>query len=366
MAGRRRLLWLLALIPLPFAVLAFHFLAPRPRPQVEGRPAALLTGTRNILIIGRDARALGPVTREGLVRQQREESSHSDVMMLAHVNLDLGRVNLVGIPRDLLVEVPGVTQAESSLDFTNMEKLTHVYAIGGDHLLRRTIELLLGIKIHRSMAFDFDTFRMTFGVLAPFIGRLRVSGVALGNRQEALKFARRRHGLPQDDIDRCRNDLLLVRAILGRTWWLADTRLGEITLRRILRIVGNDTDLTLEELLAIAATLNANRFEPAEIRTAVLAGEGAEVTLTRYNTTLFCYLPAYGEIRRQAARYLLDEDDVEAIDFMTRERFPAPGYLFANYVLDTLTQVLPDSTDEVSRRRELESQGTTARPESAR
>ena len=63
----------------------------------------------------------------------------------------------------------------------------------------------------------------------------------------------------------------------------------------------------------------------------MLVGEGAEVTLTRYNQTFSCYLPVYGEIEKQVARFLLDKEEAQALDFMTQEKFRAPGYLFANY-----------------------------------
>ncbi len=350
MMKRRSLVWLLLLVPLLIAVLAAYYLVPRPSSRATRQTAAarldsVFGRSVNILIIGKDARAIGPVKNEGKQRQKREEASHSDIMIIAHLNLENGRLNLVALPRDMLVEVPGVTAADSALDFNRMEKLTHVHAIGGVRLLRRTIGQLLGITVHRVIAFDFDTFRMTFGVLAPFIGRLRIAGVTLSNRQEALMFARRRQGLAEDDLDRCRNALLFIRAVLSRTWWLANTRLGTVILKQVLQVVGPDTDLTGDEVEALAAGLNRAGFTPARIRTAVLAGQGADVTLLRYDAVLSCYLPAYGEIRRQVARYLLDQDTVKTVALMTHEKFRAPDYLFGNYVLDTTpADFAPDST----------------------
>jgi len=83
-------------------------------------------------------------------------------------------------------------------------------------------------------------------------------------------------------------------------------------------------------------------FSPAKTETAVLVGEGADVTLARYSQTMSCYLPAYGEIEKQAARFLMDKKDVDAISFMTQEKFRAPGYLFENYVTPT------DSADSLT------------------
>ena len=101
--------------------------------------------------------------------------------------------------------MPGITAAASNTDFIHMEKITYTYAIGGDKLLRKTVTNLLGTPIHRSIAFDFDSFRMAFDLLRPFVGRLRIGGVDLTERDQALKFARKRYGLKYDDADRCRN-----------------------------------------------------------------------------------------------------------------------------------------------------------------
>ena len=290
------------------------------------------TGTLNILIVGKDARAVGPVRNDGRQRNLREDQSHSDIIIICHINFSRPRMNLVAIPRDLLVEVPGITHAASNTDFTNMEKITHTYAIGGEKLLRRTVESTLGITIQRYIAFDFDSFRMAFDILRPFVGILRVGTVTLTERDQALKFARKRYGLQFDDADRCRNAVGLVRAVIGRTWWLTNTRLGDMLIHRLLGIVGTDTDLTADEIDAVASGLRQGGFSPNHIRTAVLVSSGADVTLTRYNQTLSCYLPIYSEIEKQVAAFLLDKDEVKALDFMTQEPFRVPGYFEYNYV----------------------------------
>ena len=312
-------------------VVGFYLLGPRPRRSAPTELKPTPTGSVNVLIIGKDARATGPVVNEGQQRNPREAQSHSDVVIVCHLNFEVPSLSLVAIPRDLLVEVPGHTAAASNTDFTRMEKIAHTYAIGGDSLLRRVVANLLGIPIHRSVAFDFDTFRMAFDVLRPFIGRLRVGDASLTERDQALQFARKRRGLEFDDVDRCRNAVSFVRSIIARTWWLGGTRLGNIVAGRLLAIVGEDTDLTLDEAHQLADGLRRAGFSPVRTETAVLVGEGADVTLTRYGMTLSCYLPAYGEIERQVNRFLLDKKDVAAIDFMTQQKFRAPGYLFADY-----------------------------------
>jgi hypothetical protein len=173
---------------------------------------------------------------------------------------------------------------------------------------------------------------MAFDILRPFIGVLRIGEVNLTERDQALMFARKRYGLRFDDADRCRNAVSLIRGVMERTWWLGGTRLGDMVIARLLAIVGEDTDLTVDEVHQVTDGLRRAGFSPVKTGGAVLVGEGAEVTLARYNLTLSCYLPAYGEIAKQVEHFLLDKKEVAALDFMTQEKYSAPGYLFADYV----------------------------------
>lgn len=342
---RRRVgtVWfVLAAVVAIITVAAFYLLGPRPRRVAPTALKPTPTGTVNILIIGKDARVVGPVLNEGRQRNPREQQSHSDIIIVCHVNFGIPAVNLVAIPRDLLVEVPGITVADSNTDFTRMEKIAHTCAIGGDKLLRKTVSHLLGIPIHRSIAFDFDTFRMAFDLLRPFVGALRVSGEDLTERDQALMFARKRRGLKFDDVDRCRNAVSLIRGVMERTWWLGGTRLGDMVVTRLLAIVGEDTDLTFDEVHQVTDGLRRAGFSPVKAGGAVLVGEGAEVTLARYSLTLSCYLPVYREIEKQVDHFLLDKKDVPALDFMTPEKYSAPGYLFADYVVPS------DSADSLA------------------
>lgn len=334
--------FIVAAIVVVVVVAGFYLLGPRPRRVAPTALKPTPTGTVNILIVGKDARAVGPVLNEGRQRNRREEQSHSDVIIVCHINFGVPAVNLVAVPRDLLVEVPGITRAASNTDFARMEKIAHTYAIGGDKLLRKTVSHLLGIPIHRSIAFDFDTFRMAFDILRPFIGALRIGDVNLTERDQALMFARKRYGLKFDDVDRCRNAVALIRGVMERTWWLGETRLGDMVIARVLAIVGEDTDLTVNEVHQVVGGLRRSGFSPVKTGTAVLIGEGAEVTLARYDMTLSCYLPAYGEIAKQVDRFLLDKEDVAALAFMTQEKYSAPGYLLADYVVPS------DSADSLA------------------
>ncbi|MGB9743019.1 MAG: LCP family protein [candidate division WOR-3 bacterium] len=312
---------------------------------------ATLTDTAdefNILLIGKDARALNPAQDHGgRTRIPREKIAHSDIVIVAHLNFKLNRLNLFALPRDLLVEVPGITNAATPTDFHRMEKLTHTFALGGAPLLRRTVENLLGIRIHRFIALDFDTFRMLFAFITRFIGPVRLGGLQLCDPDQALKFVRQRNHLKYDDLDRCRNTLNFIKTIVWRLWPLTGTRAGDLLIKRFFAIIGTDTDLSPAEAKYLLSRLRQNRFTPDRMELVVLVSEGRPVTLDRYTMTLSCYLPIYPEMEKQVRRYLADDDRVKALDFMTQQPYAWPDYLTREYDL------LPEYNSDTIERREL-------------
>ncbi len=345
---RRLLLPIVLFVLLIILALLYYFVIPHPYRKIESTLKPGPEGVINILIIGKDARALNPAQdRGGTTRIPREKTAHSDIIVICHINLNENRLNLFAVPRDLLVIVPGVTSATSPTDFNAMEKITHTYAIGGEPLLRRTLEHLLDIKIHRFIAFDFDSFRMTFRLLRSILGTISLGTIKLADPDQALKFVRRRNGLTYDDLDRCRNTLNFIKTIALRLWRLADTRIADILLQRLFAIIGPDTDLTYSETKQLISQLRHQKFTPDRIRTAVLVSEGRPVTLDRYAMTLSCYLPIYPEMEKQIAYFLHDRDSVSALDFMTQQRYFWPGYMIQNYDL------LPDYRADTMERREI-------------
>jgi LCP family protein required for cell wall assembly len=346
--ARQLLLPLTIFVLLIIPGIIYYFLIPHPYRKTESTLKPGPEGVINILIIGKDARALNPAQdRGGTTRIPREKTAHSDIIVICHINLNQNRLNLVAVPRDLLVIVPNVTSAPSLTDFNAMEKITHTYAIGGEPLLRRTLEHLLGIKIDRFIAFDFDSFRMTFRLLRSILGAISLGTIKLADPDQALKFVRQRNGLTYDDLDRCRNTLNFIKTIAIRLWRIADTRIADLLLKRLFAIIGTDTDLTLNETKELISRLRHQKFTPNHIQTAVLVSEGKPVTLNRYAMTLSCYLPIYPEMEKQIARFLHDRDTVSALDFMTQQHYFWPDYMTKNYDL------LPDHRTDTLIRQEI-------------
>ena len=114
----------------------------------------------NILILGLDTRPADDVP-------PGEGTSQSDVTMIAHVSGDRQRVDLVSIPRDLIISAPTCkawdysTDSLSDHDFDNPYaewKITNAYAVGGPQCTVKAVQALTGLRIDRLIVLKFDGF----------------------------------------------------------------------------------------------------------------------------------------------------------------------------------------------------------------
>lgn len=96
-----------------------------------------LTGTRSILIIGCDNRG-------------EHQVSLTDTIMVAFLNMDDKEVQILSIPRDSYVQIPGTS---------TKTKINAAYNYGGISLCQSTVEYLLGIEIDNYIIVDFEGFK---------------------------------------------------------------------------------------------------------------------------------------------------------------------------------------------------------------
>ncbi len=198
--------------------------------------------------------------------------SRSDTIMLAQVSPGSGRVQLLSVPRDLLVEVePGVE-----------DRINTAYAYGGVGQTAAAVEDLTGIPVDRHAVVDFGGFEdaidalggVTLEVEEPV--RLGMEGrrvyIPAGRQEldglEALAYARYR-GTACGDLGRIRRQQRLVAA-------LRQQALGWDTITRLPGIVrvahGNvDTDLGVLQAVSLGRAL-AGRGEEGGMRSFRLEG----------------------------------------------------------------------------------------------
>lgn len=103
------------------------------------RTASGETGRINILLLGLD---------DG-DENYPESPRRSDAMILASINTDDGTINLLSIPRDTMVHIPG---------HKGYDKITHAHFYGGPQLSSRTVAEFLELPIHYYAAVDWQGF----------------------------------------------------------------------------------------------------------------------------------------------------------------------------------------------------------------
>lgn len=95
----------------------------------------LLKGRTNILVMGVDER--------------KDDVGRSDTLMIFMIDPKSEKVEIVSVPRDTLVKIPG----------RGWDKINHAYAYGGHELTRATVEDFLGIKINHYVLIDVQGFK---------------------------------------------------------------------------------------------------------------------------------------------------------------------------------------------------------------
>jgi LCP family protein required for cell wall assembly len=218
------------------------------KPFPQGSPNA--SGeSLNVLVLGVDRR---PEDAEGT-------SSHSDTMMLVRLTPQSGRIKLLSVPRDLLVEIePGVE-----------DRINQAYAFGGIEQAKAVMENLTGIPVDSYAIIDFGGFEevidalggITLDVEQPI--RVGIEGhrvyIPAGTQEldglEALAYARYR-GTPCGDLARIERQQQLVAAL--RQEALAWNTVTELP--RIAKVMHEniDTNVGIVQAISIGRTLISN------------------------------------------------------------------------------------------------------------
>ena len=155
-----------------------------------------------MLVLGSDARA--------------NETSRSDVIMLARIDSSSGTVHLVSIPRDTMVTIEGY----------GTQKINAAYAYGGPALAVQTVSELAGVPISHYAEIHFDELESLVDMLGgvtvnvPESFYSRATGISLSageqvlNGAEALGYARERKNVTGGDFGRAQAQRQVAGAII--------------------------------------------------------------------------------------------------------------------------------------------------------
>lgn len=191
-------------------------------PELNVRPVEA-SEPITFLVIGSDS-------REGLESLQNfgpSEGARGDVIMLVKLYPGTGTAQILSLPRDLLVDIPG----------HGSDRINSAYAYGGAPLMVRTVREVTGLPVHHYVEVDFVGFqalvdeiggvRMDFAYPARDLnsGLAVEAGHQLLDGKQALAFARSRHyeelhdgvwtAVNADDFGRTHRQQELILAILA-------------------------------------------------------------------------------------------------------------------------------------------------------
>jgi LCP family protein required for cell wall assembly len=183
------------------------------------RPATVVSGAQNYLILGSDSRDPDNGAKPGEWR--------TDTMILAHVDADHKKAYMISLPRDLYVYVP---KSPTNPEFGDTNaKINAAFAWGGEPLAVQTVEGYTGVHIDHVILVDFGGFQQVTDALGgvdlnieqditsihkPF--RHFKKGVNHLNGAEALDYVRQRKQFPDGDFARMRHQQEFMKALLDK------------------------------------------------------------------------------------------------------------------------------------------------------
>lgn len=222
-------------------------------PDYAGRPAAPADGSVNLLLLGSDSRRPLDVDELTDAGPQR-----ADTVMVAHVAADRRSVDLMSIPRDTWVDVPGHGPA----------KVNAALAWGGAALEARTIEELTGARVDHVAVVDFSGVQSIVATLGAVRvenevaftrnGRVFAEGPLTLDGPSALDYVRERHAFADGDFQRMRNQQALVAGIADRllsTQSLTDPARVAAVVQEAAGHVGVDDSWTTGDMIGLAVSL---------------------------------------------------------------------------------------------------------------
>jgi len=162
------------------------------------------SGPLNILVAGVDVRSGLTPRQQYLLHVGHDVSSNSDTLMIVHVSADHHSVEVVSVPRDSWVNIPG----------HGMNKINAAFGLGGPALMVRTVAQDTGLVINDYIEVNFLGFVRVIDALGgvniclpyavddSYSGLKMAAGVHHVNGITALEFARDRHSFALSDLAR--------------------------------------------------------------------------------------------------------------------------------------------------------------------
>jgi LCP family protein required for cell wall assembly len=223
------------------------------------------------LLVGSDTRG-HPAAGE-------DPDGRSDAIMIARLSGDRQHAQLISIPRDSWVDIPG----------HGTNKINAAYAFGGPTLLIQTVEQITGVRIDHYVAIDFDGIAQVTDALGGVDvtvaetttneGHVFPAGVDHLTGETARWYLGQRYGLEAGDFDRVKRQQQYLRAVFTKLFSSGTFNdLGKLdqSLRALTAAVSVDDTLGSTELLTLGWSARSLTPDDVDFFTAPVLGTGTE------------------------------------------------------------------------------------------
>ena len=249
----------------------------------------------NVILLGIDAR--------------NQEKSRTDLIMLSNVNPKDKTVQVVSIPRDTRIELPGVGHT----------KINHAHLLGeikggteeGTFASLQAVSELLQCEIDYYIKLDFDAFSDfidTIGgieidlekpVTLTFDKKTLPAGKQHLDGYTALKLVRERYSLPDGDFGRQKLQFLILETLAYKL--LEPCSLLELPalLEKIRTRV--DTNLNIGDVITLARMFQ--KLPKESITHVLLPGRGGYAPDRLINSSLYYWFPDSEQIQKISERF---------------------------------------------------------------
>ncbi|MGY1822032.1 LCP family protein [Geodermatophilus sp. SYSU D00079] len=241
----------------------------RPAPATPVQEAGAEPVT--FLLVGSDTRA---TAEEGVAAGGR-----SDAIMIARFAADRQHAQLISIPRDSWVDIPG----------HGKDKINAAYAFGGPPLLIQTVEQLTGVRLDHYVAIDFQgLIQVTddLGGVDVVVAETTSNGpytfpagVNHLNGDQARWYLGQRYGLAGGDFDRVKRQQQYLQSMFAKLFGsdtFTDPARLDGALLAVTSAVAVDDQLGNADMLALAYSLRGLNPDNVEFFTTPVLGTGTE------------------------------------------------------------------------------------------
>jgi LCP family protein required for cell wall assembly len=243
------------------------------RPPEASPTAGASAGASPItfLLVGSDTRAD--------IADGELPDARSDAIMIARFSADRQHAQVISIPRDSWVDIPG----------HGKNKINAAYAFGGPTLLIQTVEQLTGVRIDHYAAIGFSGLidvTDELGGVDVYVAETTSWGdytfTAGSNHLDgdaARWYVGQRYDLPGGDFDRVKRQQNYLRSMFSKLFSNGVfTSPGELdsVLRTVTSAVAVDDGLSNTDLLSMAYSLRGLTPDTIDFFTAPVLGTGTE------------------------------------------------------------------------------------------